>query len=335
MTQKQNSLDRAIAQPIRVGLVGTGYAAKRRAEGFQADERSQLKFVTGNTPANIESFCQTYGVAALDSWQTLVNHPEVDLVVICTINSDRSPIVRGALEAGKHVVIEYPLALAPQEAEEAIALAEERGKLLHVEHIELLGGLHQAIRQYLPEIGEVFYARYATLSPQHPVSERWTYHRELFGFPLSAALSRVHRFTNLFGAVDSVTCQSRFWGTSPSGYYRACLCKAQLNFSSGLLAEVVYGKGEVFWQGDRTFELHGDRGVLIFAGETGTLIRGEETTPISVASRRGLFAKDTQMVLDRLFDGSPLYVTPNASLYALKVADAARQSAETEKIVYL
>ena len=48
-----------------------------------------------------------------------------------------------------------------------------------------------------------------------------------------------------------------------------------------------------------------------------------------IGSRRGLFAKDTAMVLDHLTNGTPLYVTPEASLYTLKVADAAKQSAET------
>lgn len=46
-----------------------------------------------------------------------------------------------------------------------------------------------------------------------------------------------------------------------------------------------------------------------------------------IGSRRGLFAKDTAMVLDHLTIGTPLYVTSEASLYTLKVADAAQQSA--------
>jgi biliverdin reductase len=41
------------------------------------------------------------------------------------------------------------------------------------------------------------------------------------------------------------------------------------------------------------------------------------------------------MVLDHLTTGAPLYVTSAASLYALKVADAARRSAETGQTVYL
>ena len=48
-----------------------------------------------------------------------------------------------------------------------------------------------------------------------------------------------------------------------------------------------------------------------------------------IGSRRGLFAKDIAMVLDHLTIGTPLYVTSEASLYSLKVADAARQSTAT------
>ncbi|MGK7874652.1 MAG: Gfo/Idh/MocA family protein [Xenococcaceae cyanobacterium] len=332
MTQIKNSTDFSVTRPLKVGLVGTGYAAKRRAEALEGDGRSHLVAVTGNTPENTETFCQTHSVSSVNFWQQLVKEVNLDLIVISTINRDHGMIARAALEAGKHVVVEYPLAFEPSEAEALITLAKAQGKLLHVEHIELLGGLHQAMRQYLPEIGNVFYARYVTMNPKRPVPRRWNYHREMFGFPLIAALSRIHRFTDLFGTVASVSCQSRFWDAS-EGYYTACLCNAQLHFTNGLIAEVSYGRGETFWQGCRTFELHGEKGTLIFEGEKGTLVRGEEKTPIKVESRRGLFAKDTIMVLDHLFEGAPLYVTPAASYYALKVADAAYQSAKTGKTV--
>ena len=58
----------------------------------------------------------------------------------------------------------------------------------------------------------------------------------------------------------------------------------------------------------------------------GKLIKDREPTEISVPSRRGLFAKDTAMVLDYLFEAKPLYVRPQASLDALKVANAAEKS---------
>ena len=317
--------------PIRAGLVGTGFVAKLRAEALQTDSRSRLVAVSGHTPEKTQEFARTHEAIALDSWQQLVEHPDLDLVVICTINRDHGAIAQAALEAGKHVVVEYPLSLDPVEAESLIALAEAQGKLLHVEHIELLGGLHQALRQALPEIGNPFYARYITIMPQHPAPRRWTYHPEQFGFPLSGALSRIQRFTDLFGNVAAVSCQSRFW--EASDYYTACLCTAQLRFTNDLIAEVTYGKGEVFWQGLRNFEVHGEQGTLVFEGDQGSLIRGEERIPIEVGGRRGLFGKDTAMVLDYLVEGTPLYVSAAASLYALKVADAARQSVEGKQAI--
>ncbi len=325
----------SVTAPVKVGIVGTGYACQRRAEAVQADERSQLCYVTGNTPEKTEQFCQTFGIPALTSWQQLVNHPDIDLVMIGTINRDHGLIARAALESGKHVVLEYPLALDYQVGKELLELAKKQQKLLHVEHIELLGGLHQAMRRYLPEIGEVFYARYATIMPQNPAPRRWTYHYEHFGFPLTAALSRLHRFTDLFGPVTAVTCQARFWDTPEQGYFRACLCNAQLQFQNGLMADSIYGKGEVFWSGDRSFVLNGDRGTLHFDGEQGKLIRNEEETELEVGSRRGLFVLDTQKVLDHLFEGIPLYVKPEASLYALQVAEAAYQSFKQGKTVFL
>jgi biliverdin reductase len=325
----------SITAPLKVGIVGTGYAAQRRAEAIQTDERSQLCFVTGNTPEHTDEFCQTFGINSLTSWQQLVNHSELDLVIIGTINRDHGLIAQAALQSGKHVIIEYPLALDYLVGKDLLELAKKQNKLLHIEHIELLGGVHQALRRYLPEIGEVFYARYATIMPQNPAPRRWTYHSESFGFPLIAALSRLHRLTDLFGSVVSVTCQSRFWDAPETGYFRGCFCNAQLQFQNGLMADTVYAKGEICWQGDRSFVLHGDQGTLSFDGEQGKLIRGEEMTDLEVGSRRGLFAMDTQKVLDHLFNGSPLYVQPEASLYALQVAEAAYQSSKQGKTIFL
>ena len=319
--------------PIKVGIVGTGFAAKLRAETLQSDQRSHLIAVSGHTPETSQEFANKYEAVAVETWQQLVEHPDLDLVIISTINRDHGAIAHAALNANKHVIVEYPLSLDPAEAEALIALAEAKGKLLHVEHIELLGGLHQALRQSLAEIGNVFYTRYATIFQQRPAPKRWTYHHEQFGFPLSGAVSRIHRLTDLFGKVASVSCQAQFW--EDDDYYTSCLCTAQLRFVSGLIAEVTYGKGEVFWQNLRNFEVHGDQGTLLFEGDQGSLIRGEEKTPIEVGGRRGLFAKDTEMVLDYLVEGTPLYVSAAASCYALKVADAARQSAETGKVVSL
>lgn len=327
MTLTQNS-------PLNAAIVGTGFAARKRAEALQADPRANLVAVTGHTLSHTEAFSHTFGVKAIDSPKALLAMPEVDLVFVCTVNRDHGAIAQAALRAQKHVCVEYPLALDPSQADNLVQLAKAQQRLLHVEHIELLGGLHRTIRQTLGQIGEPFFVRYTTVVPQHPAPQRWTYHHDLFGFPFSAALSRIHRLTDLFGKVGTVSCQTRFWDTS-EGYYRSCLAQAQLRFQNGVIAEVTYGKGETFWQRERNFEIHGERGSLIFIADEGTLIKGENTSPIAVEPRRGLFAKETALLLDHLIDRQPLYVKAEASLYALSVAEAARRSSVTGETIQL
>jgi len=320
------------AHSLQVGLIGTGFVGTVRAEAFRTDGRAEVCAVWGNHLDKAQEFATTYGIATVcPDWQSLAQHPEVDLVVVCNINSEHAIAVRAALEAGKSVIVEYPLALSAAEAKELIALAGQKGLLLHVEHIELLGGLHQAMLAYLPKVGTPRYVRYCTAVPQTPTPQKWTYSTELFGFPLAGALSRMHRLTNLFGAVDWVASQIQYddgAATTVAGYFKQVRCVAQLRFQNGVMAEVLYAKGEQTWRSQRSMQVEGDRGALIFDGDQGTFLSADGETPIEVGSRRGLFAKDTAYVLDALLDGQPLYVTPQESLYALQVAVAAEESAK-------
>lgn len=334
--------------PIRVGLIGTGYAAKARAEGIQADARAQLVAVAGRTLENAQEFSLAYGAEATGAWPELMSRADLDLVVIASINADHAAMTRAALQAGKHVVVEYPLALDLGEAESLMHLAQTQNKLLHVEHIELLSGIHQAVVAALPEIGTAFYARYTSFNAQRPAPHKWTYALAQFGFPLVGALSRIHRLTDLFGPVAAVSCRATYWpeagvqarelsqgSQAETEFFTACLCTAQLRFCSGLISEVAYGKGETIWQSLRTLDVHGERGGLFVDSTQGQLVLPHQTRPLEIGSRRGLFAKDTAMVLDHLTTGTPLYVALADSIYALKVADAARQSAATGKVIEL
>ncbi len=172
------SLASQLSHPIKVGIVGTGYAAKRRAETFIEDERSQLCFVTGYTPENVSEFCQSYNISSYDSWEDLVTDESLDLVVICNVNQLHGKITKLALENNKNVIIEYPLCLNYTEAVQVLELAKKKEKLLHIEHIEILGSMHRAVQKNLPQIGKVFYGRYVTIDMKNPAPIRWTFNKE-------------------------------------------------------------------------------------------------------------------------------------------------------------
>jgi biliverdin reductase len=321
--------------PIRVGIVGTGFAAKVRAQCISTESRTQLIAVAGRNPERTREFAQSFDILPLDDWQQLIQMPDIDLVLVATINGNHGAIVKAAIAAGKHTIVEYPLAIDFAEAAEIVKLAAAKKVLLHVEHIELLGGLHQTMKEWLDRLGEVHYARYSTIVCQRPIPEKWTFNRTEFGFPLIAALSRLHRFTDLFGAIESINCQNQYWG-GVGDYYKTCLCTAQLRFkNTNAIGEVVYGKGEGLWQNARKFEVHGADGALIFDGDEGVFIQDGISTQLDLGARKGLFAKDLELVLDHLIDGKPNYVTPAASLATLRVADAARISAETRRMVVI
>ncbi len=318
--------------PLRTGLVGTGYAAKLRAESLQADPRAELVAIAGHTTVKTEAFSRTYQVPGVTNWSRLLDQFDLDLIVVAGVNQEHGAIARAALTAGKHVVVEYPLCLDVNEADTLLALAHTQSRLLHVEHIELLGGVHQALKANVEKVGRVFSARYATLKADHPAPAKWTYHADLFGFPLVGALSRLHRLVDVLGTVARVSCQLQVQRQPESAYYQSCLCTAQLWFDSGARAEVVYGKGDRVWRSYRHLEVQGDQGALLFEGDQGTWVHSGGNEPIPVSGRRGLFAKDTAMVLEHLTTGAPLYVQPQSSVYTLRVADAARRSALSGRV---
>lgn len=319
---------------IGFGLIGTGYAASRRAEYLAQDPRGRLVAVAGHTWDKVQQFVGQYPAEACTDWREVIHHPDVDIVIVATVNALHGEIAAQALAAGKGVLVEYPLALDYTQAEQVVQQARARGLFLHVEHIELLSPIHQALREVLPKLGRVTYGRSVNLVAQYPAPRKWTYHRELFGFPFTAGLARLNRLLDLLGPVAWVFCDEAFEDAG-DGYYRSCRCNAQLGFAGGAFVELTYGKGECIWEDRRHFSLHGDQGGVIFEGDQGEWITPTQQQPITLSGRQGLFHKDMTCVLDHLTQGAPLYTTPEKSLAALRVATALQASAQAHQRVVL
>ncbi|MGQ9838295.1 MAG: Gfo/Idh/MocA family protein [Cyanobacteriota bacterium] len=316
-----------------MGIIGTGYAARARAEAVRKDGQAQIVAIAGRNSERTIPFAAEFGATACSDWSTLLQDHRLDLVFVSTINRDHAAIARAALGLGIHTVVEYPLALDVAEARSLIQLAAERKLLLHVEHIELISGVHLLLKRELEGLGKLFAVRYITLTATHPAPDRWTYQPALFGFPLMGAVSRIHRLVDLLGKVERVSCQLRYDGPDLPHRYNSCYCTAQLCFASGLVAVLAYGKGDSLWCSQRLLEFHGQRAGLLINGEEAMLLRPGGAHPLEIGSRHGLFERDTHMVLEHLRHGSPLYVNTENMLHALAVAEAAEHSAQTQQVV--
>ncbi|MEM6254212.1 MAG: Gfo/Idh/MocA family oxidoreductase [Cyanobacteria bacterium P01_D01_bin.156] len=315
---------------IRAGIVGTGFAAGKRAQALQNISEVNLVGVASRSHERAQDFAKKYEIGFLSLDKTLWDC--LDLVFVCTVNADHGTLVQQALNHGKQVVVEYPLALDLSQAVQLVAIARQRQQLLHVEHIELIGGLHLAMQEHMAAVGAPHYVNYRTLAPKQPAPQKWNYSLEPLGFPLMAALSRIQRLTNLLGPVETVICQG---GVQPTetDYFKRCLYSAQLQFCNGVQAELTYGKGEGLWQRNRYIEVRGDQGCLVFDGDQGCLTTACRKQTIGATPRQGLFRKDTQWVIEHLLKGTPLYVEPEESVYSLQVATALQRSVELGKKV--
>jgi len=318
---------------VQVGIIGSGYAAKQRVAALKEDRRVEILGIAGQYREGVEALAASAGTVAFAHPEALLQHPRLELVFVCGVNRDHAHWVQAALEMGRHVVVEYPLALSLAEAQRLVAYACSRQRLLHVEHIELLSGVQVLLRQQVPKLGAIFAAEYRTITAYPIAPHRWTFQPHLFGFPLFAVVSRLHRLMDLWGPVESVFCQVRYQGPEMPERFRSCYCTAHLHFRSGIPATVVYGKGESFWRSQRTLDIQGSLGGLFMDDDQAVLVQGTEAQSLNSGSRLGLFALDTRMVIDHVIEHKPLYIQPETVLAGLAVAQAAQWSAERGEVV--
>ncbi|HEY6801717.1 MAG TPA: Gfo/Idh/MocA family oxidoreductase, partial [Agromyces sp.] len=117
----------APARTLRVGFVGGGFMAAVHSRAARA-ARAELAGGTSSSADRARDAAERLGFeAAFDTVDALVADPDIDVVHICTPNTTHAAIARAALEAGKHVVCEKPLATSSADAAELVALAAERG----------------------------------------------------------------------------------------------------------------------------------------------------------------------------------------------------------------
>lgn len=142
---------------IRVGLVGYGLAgAVFHAPLIRACERMELTAILTSRDAP----------ARVGSLDELIDRS--DLVVVASPNRTHFPIAKSAIEAGRHVVVDKPFTITLEEADELIALAEERRRVLSVFHNRRWDGDFLTVRDMLPRLGEVmlFEAHWDRFRPQ-------------------------------------------------------------------------------------------------------------------------------------------------------------------------
>lgn len=161
-------------QMLQVGVIGCGRIAQTRHLPEYA-ENANVK-IAGVVDLNMhraKEIAHKYQAKAYASYQELLGISGIDAISVCTFNNTHAEIAIAALNAGKHVLCEKPMATNLQEAEAMVAAAKKSEKFLMIAQNQRLTTAHVRARQ-LMEAGEIGTLLTFRTAFGHPGPETWT-----------------------------------------------------------------------------------------------------------------------------------------------------------------
>lgn len=147
-------------QTVRIGIIGTGRISGAHASAAQALAGVELAGCAEVDPARREKFTERFGCPGCASSEELLTRPDVDAVVVALPHFLHSDVTIAALQAGKHVLLEKPMAMTVAECDAMIAAAERTGRTLMVAHSQHFFPVNEAVRALLAggAIGSIVFA---------------------------------------------------------------------------------------------------------------------------------------------------------------------------------
>jgi predicted dehydrogenase len=145
---------------IGVGVVGYGYWGPNLVRNFAGNPSARVVGVSDLDPAKLAAITRSYpGVMVTQRYEDLLKDARIDAIAIATPVHTHYELALSALRAGKHVLVEKPLAQSADLVRRLIDEADRRGLTLMVDHTFLYTPAVQKIRELVlrDELGEIYY----------------------------------------------------------------------------------------------------------------------------------------------------------------------------------
>ncbi|MEU5878045.1 Gfo/Idh/MocA family oxidoreductase [Spirillospora sp. NPDC047279] len=219
-------------EPIGLAVVGAGYWGPNLVRTAQATPALRLKWLCDLDEERARAVLGGYTtVRATTSYQDVLADPEVGAVAIATPAATHFDLVRAALEAGKHVLVEKPLTPSVAESAKLVRLAEQNGLVLMCDHTYCYTPAVRKIRELVRggEIGDVQFVDSVRINlglVQPDVDVLWDlapHDLSILDFVLPAGV-----------AVEAVAAR----GSDPIDAGRLCVAHLSVQLSTGVMAHV-------------------------------------------------------------------------------------------------
>ena len=218
-----------MAVPLTVGLIGTGGISRQHLPGYQLDpDRVRLSAVCDIREDAARQFASDAGVESVfTDAREMFEQSDIDAVDICTIHDTHADLAIAAARAGKHVLLEKPMAVSLEDCRAIIEATEEAGVTFMVaqqlRHVPTYMALRRRIQA--GELGRIWSARVDTFltaaldDPHQPISPRagyWGFDGKRGGGGVVTLLSVHHLDLMRYFVGEVARVDARAWRGHPS-----------------------------------------------------------------------------------------------------------------------
>jgi predicted dehydrogenase len=159
---------------VVIGVIGCGYWGPNVLRSFAAIEGCRVKRAADRKSGRLQFVAERFPQLVLSAdHRDVLADPEIHAVCVVTPVSTHHEIALAALRAGKHVLVEKPLAVRTEQAVEIVACARERGLIVGVGHLFEYHPAITCVRQAISEgaVGEIAYLDATRINLGPPASE--------------------------------------------------------------------------------------------------------------------------------------------------------------------
>ena len=145
---------------VNVAVVGAGAWGKNHIRVFSEIPGVRLKYVCDNAPSKLGPLQKAYPqIQMVEDLEPILRDPEVEGIVVASSAVSHGPVGKEILKAGKDVLVEKPMALSIQHAEEMMELAEKKRRILMVGHLLIYHPVVDRLKEMVKsgELGTIHY----------------------------------------------------------------------------------------------------------------------------------------------------------------------------------
>jgi predicted dehydrogenase len=145
---------------LKIGVIGYGYWGPNIVRNFHRGPDSTVAMVCDKSPRMLERVNQAYpDIETTTDATAVINSLDIDAVAVVTPVWTHYELAKRALLNGKHLFIEKPFTCSVDQADELIELAEQKNRVIMVDHTFLFTGAVKKIRQFIDDgiLGKLYY----------------------------------------------------------------------------------------------------------------------------------------------------------------------------------